>query len=76
MQTVTKTLTPEMSVLLDAYWRAANYLSVTQIYLLGNPLLRRPLVPERHQAHAAGPSGDDSWSEFYLRALKPSHQKI
>ncbi len=45
MQTVTKTLTPEMSVLLDAYWRAANYLSVTQIYLLGNPLLRRPLVP-------------------------------
>ena len=29
--------------LLDAYWRAANYLSVGQIYLLDNPLLRRPL---------------------------------
>ena len=43
MQTVTKTLTPEMSVLLDAYWRAANYLSVGQIYLLDNPLLKRPL---------------------------------
>src|SRR5438270_1598545 len=27
----------------DAYWRAANYLSVGQIYLLDNPLLRRPL---------------------------------
>ena len=31
--------------LLDAYWRAANYLSVGQIYLLGNPLLREPLEP-------------------------------
>jgi len=31
--------------LLDAYWRAANYLSVGQIYLLDNPLLRRTLEP-------------------------------
>jgi xylulose-5-phosphate/fructose-6-phosphate phosphoketolase len=31
---------------LDALWRAANYLSVGQIYLLDNPLLRRPLSPE------------------------------
>jgi xylulose-5-phosphate/fructose-6-phosphate phosphoketolase len=30
---------------LDAYWRAANYLSVGQIYLLDNPLLREPLTP-------------------------------
>ncbi|MCK9193475.1 MAG: phosphoketolase family protein [Nevskia sp.] len=30
-------------VLLDAYWRAANYLSVGQIYLVDNPLLREPL---------------------------------
>ncbi|MGC4112062.1 MAG: phosphoketolase family protein [Nocardioides sp.] len=30
----------------DLWWRAANYLSVGQIYLLDNPLLRRPLVPE------------------------------
>jgi xylulose-5-phosphate/fructose-6-phosphate phosphoketolase len=29
---------------LDAYWRAANYLSVGQIYLLDNPLLRKPLA--------------------------------
>ena len=28
---------------IDAYWRAANYLSVGQIYLLDNPLLREPL---------------------------------
>ena len=38
------TLTPELLGLMDAYWRAANYLSVAQIYLLDNPLLRRPLV--------------------------------
>jgi xylulose-5-phosphate/fructose-6-phosphate phosphoketolase len=31
---------------LDAWWRAANYLSVGQIYLLGNPLLRTPLAAE------------------------------
>src|SRR6266545_887336 len=32
--------------LIDAYWRAANYLSVGQIYLLDNPLLSRPLKLE------------------------------
>jgi xylulose-5-phosphate/fructose-6-phosphate phosphoketolase len=31
--------------LIDAYWRAANYLAVGQIYLLDNPMLRRPLEP-------------------------------
>ena len=31
---------------MDAYWRAANYLSVGQIYLLDNPLLREPLKLE------------------------------
>ena len=32
--------------LIDAWWRAANYLSVGQIYLLDNPLIRRPLKVE------------------------------
>jgi xylulose-5-phosphate/fructose-6-phosphate phosphoketolase len=36
-------LTPEQLVKIDAYWRAANYLSVGQIYLYHNPLLREPL---------------------------------
>ena len=36
-------LTPEELAHIDAYWRAANYLSVGQIYLLDNPLLREPL---------------------------------
>jgi HTH-like domain/XFP N-terminal domain len=35
---------------LDAYWRAANYLSVGQIYLYANPLLREPLTLARRQA--------------------------
>jgi xylulose-5-phosphate/fructose-6-phosphate phosphoketolase len=40
--------------LLDAYWRAANYLSVGQIYLLDNPLLRQPLRPEHVKARLLG----------------------
>ena len=30
----------------DSFWRAANYLAVGQIYLMDNPLLRRPLQPQ------------------------------
>jgi xylulose-5-phosphate/fructose-6-phosphate phosphoketolase len=37
------TLAPELLQKIDAYWRAANYLSVGQIYLYDNPLLKRPL---------------------------------
>src|SRR6186713_2324907 len=39
-----RTLTPELLQRIDAYWRAANYLSVGQIYLRDNPLVRRPLT--------------------------------
>jgi xylulose-5-phosphate/fructose-6-phosphate phosphoketolase len=39
----TKRLSPEELRLIDSWWRAANYLSVGQIYLLDNPLLREPL---------------------------------
>src|ERR1035438_5058167 len=42
----TNTLTPELLKRMDAYWRAANYLSVGQIYLYDNPLLKRPLKLE------------------------------
>jgi xylulose-5-phosphate/fructose-6-phosphate phosphoketolase len=38
-------LSPEDIRRVDAYWRAANYLSVGQIYLLDNPLLKEPLQP-------------------------------
>ena len=39
---------------LDAYWRAANYISVGQIYVLDNPLLREPLRPEHVKPRLLG----------------------
>src|SRR6478752_2887608 len=39
---------------LDAYWRAANYLAVGQIYLLDNPLLREPLRIEHVKPRLLG----------------------
>ncbi len=45
-----KTLAPELLQRMDAYWRAANYISVGQIYLSDNPLLREPLALE-HVKH-------------------------
>ncbi len=46
--------TAEELRLLDAYWRAANYVSVGQIYLLDNPLLREPLAPEHVKPRLLG----------------------
>ena len=47
-------LTPDDLRLLDAYWRAANYLSVGQVYLLANPLVRQPLKPEHVKPRLLG----------------------
>ena len=41
----TPVLDAQLARNIDAYWRAANYLSVGQIYLCDNPLLREPLQP-------------------------------
>ena len=41
---INTTLSPELLQKMDAYWRAANYLSVGQIYLCDNPLLKEPLT--------------------------------
>jgi len=43
MNKTPKTLAPDLLRKIDAYWRAANYLSVGQIYLFDNPLLKKPL---------------------------------
>ncbi|MHB1772353.1 MAG: phosphoketolase family protein [Acidimicrobiales bacterium] len=40
--------------LIDAYWRAANYVSVGQIYLLDNPVLKEPLKPEHVKPRLLG----------------------
>ena len=44
----------EELALIDRYWQAANYLSVGQIYLLDNPLLREPLQPQHIKARLLG----------------------
>ena len=47
-------LSAEELTSIDAYWRAATYLSVGQIYLLDNPLLREPLRPEHIKPRLLG----------------------
>ncbi len=54
MSSHTPTLSDDECAGIDAYWRAANYLSVGQIYLLDNPLLREPLTPEHVKPRLLG----------------------
>jgi xylulose-5-phosphate/fructose-6-phosphate phosphoketolase len=55
--------------LLDAYWRAANYLSVGQIYLLDNPLLREPLLPAHVKPRLLGHWGTTPGLNFLYTHL-------
>ncbi len=50
----TRTLTSQQLYKMDAYWRAANYLSVGQIYLYDNPLLKKPLTLEHIKPRLLG----------------------
>src|SRR5215469_8069686 len=50
----TNVLSPDELRRIDAWWRAANYLSVGQIYLLDNPLLTEPLRPEHVKPRLLG----------------------
>ena len=54
---------------LDAYWRASNYLSVGQIYLLGNPQLREPLQPEHVKPRLLGHWGTTPGLNFLYTHL-------
>jgi xylulose-5-phosphate/fructose-6-phosphate phosphoketolase len=56
-QAPAQVLSAEDLALLDRYWRAANYLSVGQIYLLDNPLLREQLRPEHVKPRLLGHFG-------------------
>jgi xylulose-5-phosphate/fructose-6-phosphate phosphoketolase len=51
---MTQSLSPELLETIDAYWRAANYLSVGQIYLYDNPLLRKPLTRDHIKPRLLG----------------------
>jgi xylulose-5-phosphate/fructose-6-phosphate phosphoketolase len=52
-----RTLTPEAVAQIDGWFRAANYLSVGQIYLLSNPLLREPLTRDHVKPRLLGHFG-------------------
>ena len=61
---------------IDAYWRAANYLSVGQIYLYDNPLLREPLKPEHIKHMLLGHWGTTPGQNFiyvHLNRLITKH---
>jgi xylulose-5-phosphate/fructose-6-phosphate phosphoketolase len=62
-------LSDEELRLVDAYWRAANYLSVGQIYLLDNPLLREPLKPEHVKPRLLGHWGTTPGLNFIYAHL-------
>ena len=49
---------------IDAYWRASNYLSVGQIYLRDNPLMREPLKPEHIKPMLLGHWGTTPGQNF------------
>ncbi|MDX6324447.1 MAG: xylulose-5-phosphate/fructose-6-phosphate phosphoketolase [Nocardioidaceae bacterium] len=54
---------------IDAWWRAANYLSVGQIYLMDNPLLRVPLLPEHVKPRLLGHWGTTPGLNFVYAHL-------
>jgi hypothetical protein len=53
---------------MDAYWRVANYLSVGQIFLYDNPLLKRPLARTDIKKMLLGHWGTTPRTKFYLCA--------
>jgi xylulose-5-phosphate/fructose-6-phosphate phosphoketolase len=65
----TTELAPETLDRLDAWWRAANYLSVGQIYLLDNPLLREPLTRDHIKPRLLGHWGTTPGLNFIYAHL-------
>ena len=57
-------LAPELLRRIDAYWRAANYVAVGQIFLYANPLLREPLTREHIKPRLLGHWGTTPGQNF------------
>src|SRR5579872_3844134 len=70
------TLSKSESTLIDAYWRAANYLSVGQIYLFDNPLLREPLREEHIKPRLLGHWGTTPGLNFIYAHLNRLIKKL
>ena len=70
------TLAPDLLEKMDAYWRAANYLTVGQIYLQDNPLLETPLKIEHIKPRLLGHWGTTTGLNFiyvHLNRLIKEH---
>src|SRR3984885_4773991 len=70
------TLSKSESKLIDAYWRAANYLSVGQIYLFDNPMLREPLKEEHIKPRLLGHWGTTPGLNFVYAHLNRLIKKL
>jgi len=68
-ETATGPLDGEQLRRIDAWWRAANYLSVGQIYLMANPLLREPIAPEHVKPRLLGHWGTTPGLNFVYAHL-------
>jgi xylulose-5-phosphate/fructose-6-phosphate phosphoketolase len=66
---MTQPLADEMVARIDAYWRAANYLSVGQIYLFDNPLLKQPLTLSHVKPRLLGHWGTTPGQNFIYAHL-------
>src|ERR1700709_1328102 len=62
-------LTADKIAAMNAWWRAANYLSVGQIYLMANPLLREELLPEHVKPRLLGHWGTTPGLNFVYAHL-------
>jgi xylulose-5-phosphate/fructose-6-phosphate phosphoketolase len=73
MQTTTAELSPSTDPisleLVDAYWRACNYMAAGMLYLRANPLLRHPLKAEHIKRRLLGHWGSDPGQSFALAHL-------
>ncbi len=70
-----RTLDPDLLRKIDAYWRAANYLSVGQIYLCDNPLLREPLAVAHVKRMLLGHWGTTPGQNFLYTHLNRAIRK-
>src|ERR1700678_1487387 len=70
------TLSKAESALIDAYWRAATYLSVGQIYLFDNPMLREPLKEEHIKPRLLGHWGTTPGLNFVYAHLNRLIKKL
>ncbi len=68
------TLSSDLAQKMHAYWCAANYLSVGQVYLKDNPLLEVPLTLDHIKPRLLGHWGNNARTEFPVCSPEPADQ--